>query len=477
MKLFLIWPQKGDALGALIAMLTEAGHAISYFVGHTGAVAYAPKGAVFHDYTDAMNALPTKDVDANEFPPPDVEVLSKLYRVESLVLSMMDRLYPHYGVHERKRMYVSMVRYWLGVLQKHTPDLVIFPNLPHFAYDYVVYELAHLLGIRTIFFDDTRIPGRLLYTADFWGEGFNVLRRELLAADREKVAFSDLAEDVQKYALPRMKQGYDAAPPYILEQKKKYFAAQRLFSLGQLKRMFLHADFSFMRNIRTALSHNLKKEYERVARVPDVRQKFVYVPLQVQPERTTNPQGGVFADQILMLETLAAALPAGWRIYVKEHPIQWLHFGLSFSDARYLGYYETIARIKTVTVVPIDMSSYTLIAHGKAIAAVTGSAGFEAVLQLRPAILFGRVWFEDCPGILRADGPQSAREALQKVASGFTIHSDDVLRYLKCFERSTIHGCISKIAGKASGMTKEESMRNIARFLIDYIRHLEPISK
>ena len=129
---------------------------------------------------------------------------------------------------------------------------------------------------------------------------------------------------------------------------------------------------------------NIKKEYAGVQVRPDLNKKFIYVPLNYQPERTSSPQGDMFVDQILMIEILSAAIPAGWVIYVKEHPTQWLFTGLNFTNSRYQGYYKKIAKIKNVALIPIEVDTYTLISRSQAVASVTGTAVWEAALK--PAI-------------------------------------------------------------------------------------------
>ncbi|MDP2946803.1 MAG: capsule biosynthesis protein, partial [Nanoarchaeota archaeon] len=90
--------------------------------------------------------------------------------------------------------------------------------------------------------------------------------------------------------------------------------------------------------IANKFKQNLKKEYNSVQTKPDFDKKFIYVPLNLQPECSTSPQGNIFVDQILMIETLSASLPSDWIIYVKEHPIQWLRRGLNFFYYLYQGY-------------------------------------------------------------------------------------------------------------------------------------------
>lgn len=81
------------------------------------------------------------------------------------------------------------------------------------------------------------------------------------------------------------------------------------------------------------------RRYAQLARRPKEGEKFIYVPLHMQPELTTCPLGGQFADQLLMVRMLSAHLPKGYRLYVKEHPDQLRHT-LTHPSARSAEFYD-----------------------------------------------------------------------------------------------------------------------------------------
>lgn len=487
MKIFLIWPARDPHMKTLISGLEKGGCKVVYWVCHPTSEKDAFEGVVMHYYVDAMLGLPPKGIDIFEFSPPSLKILDKFYRVESVVLTMMNRTVAGWGTDERKHLYYTMLGYWLGVFEKHKPDAVIFPISPHFAYDYVIYELARFLGIKTLAFYDTLMPGRaLLYGGDIL-DGSKALLEAFNKNKNQRFLVDDLAKDIREYYEPRVRLGYDAVPSAVMEQKRNYSVLYLLFSDPNVRRSIRDLSFfykapRYLWNVfkqrknelftapiflaRRLFSQNLKKEYRSLEARPDFSKKFVYVPLHMQPECTTSPEGGAFVDQILMLETTSAAAPADWFVYVKEHPIQWLRFGTDYSDDRYRGYYQKMARIPKVRIVPVNTNSYELIRRSQAVITVSGSAALESALLCKPAIIFGYPWFQHCPGILKADGAESCRKALEKIVSGFKIDRQEILNYLKSFEEASIPAFIDHSAGRGSVLSREESMKNIAQAVL-----------
>src|SRR3989338_2152553 len=167
------------------------------------------------------------------------------------------------------------------------------------------------------------------------------------------------------------------------------------------------------------MKRNLLDEHRQYESEADFGKPYVYFPLQYQPELTTSPLGGVFVDQLLAIKILAAALPNGWQVYVKEHPAQLGVHGGNETAGRWLGYYKTIAAIPHVRLVPINTNTFALGDHAKATATMTGTAAWEAIMRGKPAIVFGYPWFQHAPGILRAESVEDCRRAFDKIASGF----------------------------------------------------------
>jgi hypothetical protein len=163
------------------------------------------------------------------------------------------------------------------------------------------------------------------------------------------------------------------------------------------------------------MKRQLRLDYERRCEHPDfANDRYVYFPLHYRPERTSNPDGGVFYDQIIPLMMVSAALPDGWKLYVKEHGVQF-NTTMSGECGRTPAYYDQIARLRGVKFIPHETPSKDLVLHAQAVASITGTVCWEAALLGKPGMHFGYPWYESCPGTVRVGSESDVRAVLSNL--------------------------------------------------------------
>ncbi|MEK9183939.1 MAG: hypothetical protein AAB890_02605 [Patescibacteria group bacterium] len=485
MRILLAWFSQSPETKNLIFALKEAGHEVIYWVGGGDDRKIEIPGTIVHTHYAARNGIPAPGVDISKFYPPGEILIKQLYETESVVLTMMNKRFDWMCVDERKHIYYNTLQYWNGVMNKYRPDIVVFSAIPHAPFSYIIYGLSRLLNIKIIIFDNVSRVGvpdsdlkvgfsdtdRMLMYVDSWESSRPLL--EALEKNQDKnFSSEDLSEDLRKYyELHTVNHGGDPTPSCIKEDKDLYSG----FRLATLKaRIILRSikDFTIFEKVLTYVQklfrQNIKQEYVSLQSEPDFAKKFVYVPLHYQPECSTSPLGGVFVDQILMIEILSASIPDDWVIYIKEHPVQWLIRGLNFISSRYRGYYKRMAKLKNVKLVPVEADNYDLIRNSQVVATVVGSAGFEAVLRSKPAIVFGYPWYQYCHAVFKVAEVKLCQEVLQKIKNGFKVDQQKVINHLKAFNDVSFHGFtgISKEMGKKLKKSGRDGMRNIIQALL-----------
>jgi hypothetical protein len=374
-------------------------------------------------------AVPPRGTRARFGPPraSDVEALSPW---EAVTLQMMDRRnYDGKPVQELRAIYLRYVSLWRGLIEAHRPQAVLFHGTPHQGHDFVLYQLCRKDGIQTIMAERTYLNECLF------------LRRHLqesVCPPAAEVAAARCAADDQPLAGELNASSYDAlnrdfndlrsirrelawwrlAAFFVNPRSWPAFAGRIVNSIHGLSQrrprrvVFRWQEARGRLRIRRGLAH-----YYRLAAAPDLNQPYVYFPLHYQPERTTVPDGGRFSDQLLVAEVLAAGLPAGWKLYVKEHPRQFRR-GVSWSKVRSVEFYDRLAAQPGLQLVPLEHSSHELIARSRAVATVTGTSGWEAVQGGKPALVFGFPWYLHAPGVHAVRDAAPCRELLSQLAAG-----------------------------------------------------------
>lgn len=408
-------------------------------------------GTLFHLYRDALQGIPARNIDAASFEPWSREDIAAYSETESEFMTMADKWYPDWPVNQRKDLYYDMLRYWGGVLDKFKPDCIIMLGVPHEMFTFVLYRIAKRRGIRTIILDNTVLDTDRYVLIDDYTVGNAILAKAMQS--NRRVTIDDLSPDMRDYYL-RRSLSENPLPPHMQEFKKDH-------TLWQNVRRFIRAAIAFIKDgsiiergvlkIFKILRPSLKDEYRAHECQADFEKPYIYIPLQYQPELTTSPLGGVYVDQLLAIKTIAAALPEGWELYVKEHPAQIGVHGGNTTPARYVGFYKSIAELPHVRLVPVNTNTFKLMDNAQTTSALTGTAAWESILRGKPAIVFGYPWFMSAPGIIRVDSVKSCREAFEKIVRGFKPQESDMFRYLQILDQVSIKEYLYQTAPDREG--------------------------
>jgi len=404
------------------------------------------------------------------------------------------------SLRQMKHAYYDYLRYWRGVLKKYKPDAIIFGiDIPHTVFNYVLYSLAKEYGVKTIMYKRTKgiTPERLLFFEDY--QKYDDIKTAYDVLKEKDFGQDDLSSGMSEYYKNQKNRFYDATPFYQKSSyMKKSSSVGKIFpSLDSIFKnikqfTFLKTFFSYCNMYkRRVLFHGLsekksitlfekkrqqvilnkktatyKKKYlDLVNKNVDFTQKYVYVPLHYQPEASTLPLGDVYDDQVLMIGNLSAALPEGWKIYVKENIIQWKRPRASLG--RYYNYYDQILSHKNLELLSPHISSFELFQSCRAVATVTGTAAWEGILRKKPALLFGYTWFMDCEGVFSVDGVESCKRALEKIEEGYSINEDHIIKFLGAIEKVSIKGYAHSRFASGADITEEENVKNIVDKLVE----------
>lgn len=407
-------------------------------------------------------------------------ILRELSEYEFIIKYMINREYDH-GHDRTNEIYFSLISYWLEIIDTIHPEIIIAPYTPYTAREYVLYALAKVYRIRFLSFFRATV-----------GYYLNIPFTDLSANTFPSVVdkYCELKSTqhpfwIQDYANQRMKKKSNAASILgeadmklketvefnTLPILRNYFKDTRSHISGlplvpAIKRIWFD-----VKNLPSVLDRVddfalLKSIYDSLCVHPDYSQPYIFFPLHYQPEQTTCPFGEYSVYQYLPIEMVAASLPPGWLVYVKEHYVTFspFHGGLKKRSQQY---YERLAKIPNVRLIRTEVQSAELIDRAKAVATIAGSPGYEALLRGKPTLTFGTAWYNGCEGVFPVRTFFDCTEAIYKIKKGVEINPVDFLLFVQATEMAgaKVNFSFSMKGIGDTTITREETVANMVTLI------------
>ena len=133
---------------------------------------------------------------------------------------------------------------------------------------------------------------------------------------------------------------------------------------------------------------------------------YVYFPLHLQPEATLLSTTPVFSDQLSIIRSLSASLPAGYKLVVKDYPLQ--------AGKRPYNFYSQILKLPNTLLYHRLFPSLSLVEKSDLVITVQGTVGFEALLRNKKVLLFGRSIYESIYGIKHVNNYKDLQHILKE---------------------------------------------------------------
>lgn len=439
-------------------------------------------GTVVHYVIDAVKGIAPPEVDQTRLRPLDTALLKEFEAAQTILPRMMDRIdaIDSMFYNDRVRLMHNVLRYWYSIVEEYQPERVVFSVIPHMVYDYALYVLCQLRGIPMLMFESIPVRGKTVIMDAYEKPGLTQrYYQDLLKNPPVEVSLPPELEDY----LNALQGSYRDAPEYVrriykqrpyeglknpskslfskltdFENYARYYEKQmRILKMRltppknylKLKHKKLEdSQMNFFQYKWFRLRSNTRmraliRHYHRLAEDVDLNQSYIYVALSFQPERTTCPMGSIYVDQYLMVDLLSKSVPEGWRVYVKDHPFQFsppkFHRAQS---GRTRAFYEDMAALPNVSLVPMPIDSYQMIDNAQAVAAVTGTVGWETIHRGKPALIFGYPWYRGCEGTFQITTQQSLLDALAQIQAGYRIDTQKLRLFSYALEQTAVKASV-----------------------------------
>ena len=426
-----------------------------YFLTNTSNFKYVKEefpNVIIHNYISSVKGVNPAGINIKK-----EIVLSTLENINldfTIAMSLLDRNDSNsnsFSYKERLSFCYNRLNYWVSIIEQFSIKTILFEEEPHQCSDYILYKVAQHLGIKTILFIRTIADLGIIPCHSFEQPSNKLLQAyEKNIAEFNQKGEIDLDPKLDTY-LRKLQGNYtqvleehlwDQVDNYqeifqkgttylIIFSKLRKKIQQRLLNFTsanfesdqkEKSRSFSKSNFSYLSFQYYKLKTIIKKKrlytiYKSMAILPEnLTSDYVLCALQYQPEKSTCPLGGKFNDQLLMIKALSESLPSHIKIYVKEHPSQFIYdyarYGEYYRDREY---YESILDIDNVFLIDMRTSIFDLIDNSILVASVTGTICWEAVNRQKPALCFGHSWMLGCEGVYEVLSQKNLTEAINSI--------------------------------------------------------------
>lgn len=320
---------------------------------------------------------------------------------------------------KRYEVSYSLIKSAIETCTTIKPSAVVFSYEPHMLPIYIFKKVCEALGIKTYTLTISPFIWRVFLEAV---NGENA-ERKISYKETEDVSPSDC---VKKFIVEK-KSDYSVAKPFYEKRNVSFSLGKRHIHKLKVNGWKLH---------KFILCEIAYANYQKlsIARSQLNGVKYIAVFLQLQPEQTTLPDGGLFTHHLFAIQMLYSAVSAlGISLVIREHPAT---FEYAYdSKWRPSDFYSSIKSIgPNIYFDDITVEPYSLIRNAVAVSAITGTVLLEALLQGRPAIAFGKHPLRGYSAIGFVNSFADEVDLREKIAEAIAEHptsiTDDVEMYL-----------------------------------------------
>lgn len=322
----------------------------------------------------------------------DIEILPQKYydKIYSYLPQFVDMIsrnspinqntYAEFNVHDFLNLFNIYIDYYYTQFKQEQITLYITNRAPHVGFDLIAYLVAKAMEIKTVILEQSLFPNRFFIYSEH--EDYGTFSTSKHLGDYEKNVIDKKHEKNLFYMKKKKLSFRDSLRKFYTEDKTVRLVSELLHKQNRGQALY-----------RNTLKKEFEKNKNKYVQKVDLREKFIYFALHLQPEKTTSSWGGKYVDQLLAIEHLSQVIPVDVKIYVKENPKQGF-----FMRGKY--FYERIKRLKNVFLVPNNTSTYDLIKNSLFVSTITGTVGWEAISGGKNVLVFGwGVWYKNFSGV------------------------------------------------------------------------------
>lgn len=342
-----------------------------------------------------------------------------------LIAERVNKLHPWNSLFNKIPLIEKIIFNFLYFHQENPADEMLFQATPHNLPNWVLAKTAQIAGIKVKLIQTSPLPWR------YWVvEGLdeqNPVFPEFVSVSVDEIDLID------KYISLNQKDYKSALPEYekkrLDSRKGKYWSWKKEFK-------------DIIKHPPKALTIYSKRKnyklYNSLAEYPVYNQQNIAFFLHYQPERTSMPEAYHYSNQWLIIKKIAANLPDGIILYVKEHPSVFINnFDVRYRDE---AFYKDISKLSNVQLIPLDCDTFELIDNATIIITITGTVGIQALIRNKPVIVFGTASYRNFKNVFSIKQMSNFHSFLNELVEQNLVDGTGIINNFKDVAIKSISG-------------------------------------
>ena len=381
-----------------------------------------------------------RDCFSNLHSEPNLEYLEKFekkYKINlwkhvysDIVFNQYNNYYK-FSEKEILRVLEAECKFFENIFEEINPDFLII-KVTDMSYMEILKNICYSKKITVLTLGFTRLGIRANISQEF-----DKLDNQTI--QNKQIKNIEQFDEIKKYVSQYAKKQSDFVTNFRSSKIKWAIAGLKYLGLVSNKKhrhYYVYYGHSLFRTIFNEISFILKRRYRSSFIDRNLMKKikldmpFVYFPLQLEPERTILVPAPFYSDQIEVITHIAKSLPVGYKLVVKEHPMQ------EIRGWRPISHYNEIKNMPNVEYYHPSVPSKTLIEKCSLVATITGTSGLEAAINGKPSVVFADTIYSELPSVFRIRNIEELPDVIKTVLET-KVSIKDVTDYISKIEANS----------------------------------------
>ena len=381
----------------------------------------------FHDYISKKNGKPNLEY---------LHGIEKKINVNIWKLALNERLFFNfYDFHKFTSNEILSIdeqacRLFEKILDEVKPDFFITkqPALHHLE---LFYQMCRAKGVKVLMLNNSNFGSRSIIVEDISkfdnNPNLDNFKPENKTFEENRRFQKELKKNIDVNLITKNRSlSYSKSALKFLSEKNINQETNYNY-FGRTKFKVLKSELKY--NIKLKIRKNFINK--KLTLNPNLRTKFIFFPMSLDMERSTLIDAPYHTNQIEVIRSIAKSIPANQKLYVKEHPSQYLRGWREISD------YNSIMKIPNVILIHPEFSSEKLYQKCSLVITISGTAGFEAALYEKPSIILNQLRYSILPSVHKLKSFEELPSVINNSIET-KVNIDDINRYVKLLESVTI---------------------------------------